>query len=136
MLEKEQSKRLKKVLVKFGIALLVGLAYLIFVRLTGLGIPCLLTLFTKGHCPGCGITRMFLALSRLDFAAAVRANALLMILIPFSLPFVAIRLKNYIKSGENKPAKIEKWFVIAAFVLTVAFWIMRNTEAFSFLAPF
>ena len=135
MLEKEQSKRLKSVLMRFGTVLLAGLAYLIFVRLTGLGIPCLLTLVTNGYCPGCGITRMFLALSRLDFAAALRANALVMVLIPFCLPFVAVRLINYIKFGENKPAKIEKWFVIAAFVLTVAFWIMRNTELFGFLAP-
>lgn len=135
MLETEQKKRLKKAVLRFGTVLIIGLAYLVFVRLTGLGIPCLLTLFTKGYCPGCGITRMFLALSRLDFAAAVRANVLVMVLIPCGLPFVAIRLKNYVKTGENKPAKAEKWFVIAAFVLTVVFWIMRNTEAFSFLAP-
>ena len=131
----EQKSRLKKVIFRFGLALCVGVAYLIFVRVTSVGIPCLLTLFTKGYCPGCGITRMFIAISRLDFVAAFRANALVLVLIPLSLPFVGIRLKNYIKTGKSTPAKIEKYLVLVVFALTVAFWIMRNTEAFWFLAP-
>ena len=67
--------RLFSVFKKGGILLGVGFAYLIFVSLTGLGIPCPFHAVTGLHCPGCGVTRMCVALARLDFAAAWDANA-------------------------------------------------------------
>ncbi len=134
-MENEHKHRIKVILKSVLPVLFIGFAYLIFVRLTGLGIPCLLTLFTKGYCPGCGITRMFLALSRFDFAGAFRANALVMILLPTYLPFACARLVKYYKTGKNEPSRAEKIYAVVAVVLIFAFWIMRNMDAFSFLAP-
>lgn len=134
-MEKEQKERLFKIIKKAVIVLLIGIMYLVFVRLTGIGVPCLLMLVIGGYCPGCGITRMFIHLSRFDFALAFRANALLMTVIPMSLPFIIRRLIQYVKNGESKGNLIEKIFVFIVFTATVAFWIMRNMDAFSFLAP-
>lgn len=39
-----------------------GMLYCIWLHCTGLGIPCLFYLWTGFKCPGCGITRMCLAL--------------------------------------------------------------------------
>ena len=131
----EQKKRLKSSLIYVATVIAVGVAYGVFYTLTGVGIPCLLTLFTGGYCPGCGITRMFLSLARLDFVAAFKSNVLIMTVLPFALPFFARRYFTYIKYGEQKPWKIEKIFVIIVSVLTVAFWIMRNIDVFAFLRP-
>lgn len=131
----EQKKRLIKTIFYAACVIAVGIAYGVFYSLTGLGLPCLLTLFTGGYCPGCGITRMFLNLARLDFAAAFKSNMLLMIMLPIALPFVVRRYVTFIKSGEQKPWRAEKIFVILAAVATLAFWIMRNMEAFAFLRP-
>ena len=74
-------ERLKKLLIKAGITIAVGIGYYFFVRLTGLAIPCVIYLITGKYCPGCGVTRMILALGRLDIAAAFSHNALLFILL-------------------------------------------------------
>lgn len=131
----EQKDRFWSSLKKTGIFLTVGFVYYLFVRLTGWKIPCLLTLFTGGLCPGCGITRMFLALGDLDFARAFRCNMLVMSLMPFALFFGLRRWLRYVKTGEDRGDKPETVFVLIAAVLTILFWILRNLPSFSFLAP-
>ncbi len=71
----------KKILKIYAVVLSVGLAYFLFYRFTGLGIPCLYLKTTGYLCPGCGATRMFLALFRLDFAAAFSYHPVLLTLL-------------------------------------------------------
>lgn len=130
-----QKKRLLKSLKKIGIVLAIGIAYALFVRLTGWGIPCVIYLATDRYCPGCGISRMFMALLRLDLAAALRSNALVLMLLPFGLIFGIRRLVIYVKTGRSDTDRLETTLLIPAAVLTVVFWILRNLPAFSFLAP-
>lgn len=65
----------RSILKIYGWILAVGFAYVLWLRYTGIGIPCLLNSATGLLCPGCGVSRMFLALLKLDFAGAFRYNA-------------------------------------------------------------
>ncbi len=120
---------------KILLVLLVGILYYGFVRLTGLRIPCVYFLVSGNYCPGCGITRMFLALGQFDFALAVRNNALVLFLAPFALAFALRRWWIYIKTGHTDPDRPEQIFLIFAAILTVVFWILRNRPEFFWLAP-
>ena len=134
-LDIHQKNRLKQVVKKGLIIFAVCFLYYVFMKITGTGIPCLIKAVTGKYCPGCGISRMFIALAGGDVKAALRYNLLVTVLLPFAAFFVLRRICIYIKDGAAGPDKIESVFYIIVFVLMVAFWIMRNTETFSFLAP-
>lgn len=86
-----QAERLRDVLCLYGGFLLLGLAYLAFVRLTGWRIPCPFYTVTGFLCPGCGITRMMVALSLPDLAAAYAANPAVFCAAPL---LIALRLQD------------------------------------------
>ena len=134
-LSSQQKGRVFTSLKKVGIILAAGLAYYFFVRISGWGIPCPIRLITGAYCPGCGISRMCMALLRLDFSAAFRANALLMLLLPPAAVLGIRRWLLYIKTGATEMDLPEKIGFLVAFVLAVTFWILRNQERFAFLAP-
>lgn len=131
----EQKLRVKSSLKKAAIYLAAGLGYYLFVRLTGWGIPCLFSILTGISCPGCGISRMFMSLMRLDLRAAFHYNALVFCALPFVLVFGIRHWLRWVKTGESKLDRLEMVLVLIAAALTAAFWIMRNMEQFSFLAP-
>ena len=58
----------------------IGGSYYLWLRLTGLGIPCAFHEVTGLSCPGCGVSRMCLSLLRLDFASAFRFNPCIFVL--------------------------------------------------------
>ncbi len=134
-LNAEQATRLKAVLKGAGIILLVGFAYFIFVKLTDLGIPCVFNLLTGLHCPGCGISRMFVSLASLDFKAAFGYNAYIMTVGPVAAIFAVRHYVIYILKGQKNTGRLETVLLIIAFVLMVIFGIIRNLPQFSFLAP-
>ncbi len=134
-LNNEQSARLKAVLKNAGIILLIGFVYFIFVKLTPFGIPCVFNLLTGLHCPGCGVSRMFISLASLNFKAAFSYNAYIMIVGPIAAIFVIRHYVLYILNGKQKPKKFETVLLVIAFVLMVIFGILRNIPYFSFLAP-
>ena len=82
-------KRLFRLLLGCGIALAAGLLYAHLVRVTGFGIPCIFHTITGLDCPSCGVTRMCMALLRLDFAAAFRYNAAILVLSPLGIAVAA-----------------------------------------------
>lgn len=131
----EYKKRLwiitKPVLV-FG---LVGGCYYVFTLLTDWRIPCLIYLVTGKICPGCGITRMCLAILQGDFHAAFLANRFLFILLPWALAYGVFKSGYFIVTGESKMTKTEQVAVIILYIATIVFWILRNMDAYSFLAP-
>ena len=131
----EQKKRLMKLCIKGGILLLLGIAYYLFIRITGWGIPCMVYSLTGTYCSGCGITRMCMALVKLDFAAAVHYNALVTLFLPFLGVFGLRRMAIYVRTGNSGPDRLESVLLTIAAILVVAFWILRNLPAFSWLAP-
>ena len=134
-MDAEQKKRLYRIVKPVVILLLAGIAYAIFVRLTGLAIPCMFRVVTGKHCPGCGISRMFLAMLRLDFTDAMRQNCLVFVLLPVFFVYAIWKSVTFVKYGNRPLNKVEQAGILILFVLMVAFWIMRNTERFAFLAP-
>jgi len=122
-------------LKKLMIILLAGAAYFLFMKLTDISIPCIIKLITKKHCPGCGLTRMCISIISGDIASAIRYNILITFLLPFIAVFGIRRAILYVKTGNTETDLPEKIFAIIVFVLMIVFWILRNTEAFSYLAP-
>ena len=119
------TQRLNKVICIALILFGIGALYALFTHFTGIGIPCIFHLITGLQCPGCGISRMFLSLFRLDFAAAFHYNgAVLCLLAPAAM--VCIRKAYlYIRYNRTKdtPSDVCIWIMI--FVLLL-FGIVRN----------
>lgn len=118
-------KRLKGVLIKYSIILGIALAYLIFVLCTNMGIPCIFHEITKLKCPGCGVTRMFTSLARLDIASAFGYNSFLLITGPFLCAYIVASEIKFIKHGDRK---MGKWdiFLYVELLLALAFGVLRN----------
>lgn len=128
-------KRLLKSLLTAGIVLAAGLGYYAFIKLTGLGIPCFFNLITGLHCPGCGVSRMCIALLQLDFATAFQSNAYLMVIVPVLLALGAGKWAQYLKNGRTVTGRWETPFYIVLLAGALIFGLLRNLPAFSFLAP-
>lgn len=131
----ESKTRLNTFIKKALFLLALGVAYYLFIKLTGWGIPCPIYLITKRYCPGCGISRMCIALLELDFPTAFHNNALVLSMLPFGLIFGMRNLISYVKTGRSEPDQLETVLLIITAVITVAFWFLRNQPNFSFLAP-
>ena len=123
-LANEQRLRAKATLKRYAVLLTLGIAYLIFCRTTGLSLPCPFHAVTGLDCPGCGITRLALALSEGDFAAAFHANEALFVLGPILLLFLLRNELHWILRGEAKDVpRPFIGFLLLAFAL---FTIWRN----------
>ena len=131
----EQKGRFWQIGKKLVGLLAIGVAYYLFITLTGWKIPCVFYLISGKYCPGCGVTRMCLALVRLDFSAAFHHNALVMVLLPFALCYGIYRWIAYARTGKTDFSKPEQIGLIVVALLVMAFWILRNTSRFSWLAP-
>lgn len=114
---------------------MIGVSYFLFTQITDIGIPCIIKLLTNKYCPGCGVSRMCISLVKGDFYAAFRYNALLTVLLPFGVVFGGRRALIYVKTGKSEPDTTEVVALIIAFALTILFWIIRNSETYSYLAP-
>ena len=134
-MREEQKKRLMQIVKPLAEILLLGIAYIIFVKVTDWMLPCPIKLVTGKYCPGCGISRMLLAMLRLDFTTAYHANRLLFFLLPIILVYGGFKAVHYIKTGRDGMGIAEQLAVLVVCIITIAFWVMRNMEAFAFLAP-
>lgn len=106
--------------------LLIGLSYGIFVRKTGFAIPCIFYRITGFQCPGCGVTRMCLALMRFDFVEAYHYNKLLFIISPVIVFIIAQQIYRYIRFNDTKTTKAQTVILILLVVLLVIWGILRN----------
>ena len=132
----EEQKIRGKYLAKSSvIVLFVGIVYYAFVLLTGWRLPCVFYVVTGKYCPGCGITRMCMALARMDLVTAVRNNAFVMMLLPVYVPYGIYRGIAYIKDGRKGLKRWESLLVILTALLMIFFWVLRNTKTCAFLAP-
>ena len=78
---------------------------------------------------------MCMALLHLDFKEAMQQNCLLFFLLPVLLVYGIWKAVTFVKYGDRPLNKVEQAGTLVLFVLMVAFWILRNTERFAFLAP-
>lgn len=96
-------------------------------------LPCPFHAVTGLWCPGCGATRAFGALVRGDVASAMSSNLLALVLVVLGvgmwITWVRARLSG---TPVRQPPKV---LVFSAAALVLAFTIVRNVPAGSWLAP-
>ena len=118
--------RLKRLLLWAGLILGIGLAYAVFVGLTGFSIPCPVHALTGLLCPGCGVTRMCMALLALDFPAAWSANPVLLLLLPILAALLARQAVQYVKSGRPSLSQRESALVWGMVAVLLLWGVARN----------
>ena len=119
------NERAKRILKRNLVLLAIGLAYVLWVRVTGIGIPCLFYTVTGLKCPGCGISRMLLSLLRLDFRAAFRYNPFLLLTSPILMFLLIESDLQYVRNKRRKTilGQVLLWGEIVGLL---AYGIIRN----------
>lgn len=118
----------KRVLTPVMALLILGLIYLV-----GFRIPCVFYRVTGYLCPGCGITRMCLAILHLDFVSAFKYNPLCFVLIfPFGVYFIYY-IYSSLKGKDYK--EIPNIVAYSILIITIIYWILRNLPGFECLHP-
>lgn len=119
------NKRIKEVvtrkLVILAGAVLVGVLYFVWIKMTGIAIPCVVQRVTGWKCPGCGITTLFYCLFQLRIQDAFWANPFLFVTMPFLI-------YESIREGLFGPTN-SRWnngFLIGYLILLIAFGVFRN----------
>ena len=107
------------------LVLILGLDYAAFCAWTGLGIPCPIHLVTGLQCPGCGVSRMLLALLRLDFRGAFLANPVLLCMLPLLLLLGGRILWLYVHRGTLRSKDVDAAAGFLGGVLLI-FGVVRN----------
>lgn len=125
--EKRKVSDRKILLKRLMIFFFLGLGYFLWLKLTGLNIPCPIRLVTGDRilCPGCGISTMFVNIIGGNFKAAFDANPCIFILLPIWLIFIAIRLIFSPKClCDGKPLNQVVYYILSG--ILVIFGILRN----------
>ena len=122
----DQKQRLKERLKPILIILGIGFLYYIFVCLTDIKIPCIFRMLTGLSCPGCGATRMVMALLRFDFKEAFFYNKVLFVSLPFLIGVFAFENYRYIKNGERKYKRLSTIIIVLSIVALLIYGVLRN----------
>lgn len=125
-----QISRRNAIIKRDAVLLGIGILYYIFIRITGLAIPCIFRKITGLLCPGCGITRAILAAVRLDFARAWSYNQFMFIAFP-ALAYIIIKNDYvYIKYGNRELSRFDNILIFICIAGAVIFAVLRNVMHF------
>lgn len=117
-------KLLKRKIKIAVIILIFGIIYYFVYTLTGIGFKCPVNSITGFLCPGCGISRLIVHLSRLEINSAFQSNKYLFVTIPFLIfEFIYV---NYIDCLHRKQPKWNDILLKTYFVSLIIFGIVRN----------
>lgn len=119
-------KRSFLILRTAAILLVAGCAYGILLHYTGIGLVCPVRFVTGLKCPGCGVTHMWLALMRLDFAAAFMANPALFLSAPLLMIIFIPYLAGYIRTGSRQMSSWQNTVLWICITFLVLYGIVRN----------
>lgn len=109
--------------------LLIVLSKLYF----NVGIACPFHELLNWNCPGCGGTRMAVALLELDFYQAFRYNPFIFVTAPIIAVVYIWQFIVYVR--ENRLLKYLDVFLIIYAVALIVFGIVRNIGILSWLSP-
>lgn len=114
----------KRILIIYAVIIILGASYTVLIFTAGFGIPCLFNQVTGFLCPGCGTSRMALALMRFDFQEAFRYNPVAFVTVPV---WVLISTGCYI----GRPAFLRRGTVLLHIFYVnvlayIVFGIVRN----------
>ena len=119
--------------LQFAICIVaLGLLYAIWCHFSALHIPCLFHHITGWYCPGCGVTRMCLAILSLDFDTAFYYNKAIFILLPFYILIGIKYILLYIKIGKISFTQIEKIGLIISIVILLVYGLIRNILPYNY----
>ena len=121
-----QRQRLLRVILWTALLAGVGLLYGFFVSRTGIAIPCIFHLVTGLKCPGCGVTRMCVALMHLDFKSAYGYNQMIFILSPVLFLIFLTCVVGYIRNGCWETNRMQNVVLYVCIALLIGFGIARN----------
>jgi hypothetical protein len=113
-------------LIITGLAGVVCLAYYSLLTFFNVGIPCLFHKITGLLCPGCGITRMILAILHLDFKSAFQYNSVIFVFSPVIIYFIIRLYISWLKSESYKLSLLENIVVYIMLIVLLIFGIIRN----------
>lgn len=119
-------ERLKALLRAGAVLVGAGAAYAALIAVLGRGLYCPFWRLTGLLCPGCGVTRMCLALLQLDFSGAWRANAALLLALPVLILLAARLMWVYVRTGRRMPSRGEERLIWALVVYFLAWGVVRN----------
>ena len=120
-------KRIRLTSFLLGGALLVALCYLLLLRLTSFpGLPCIFHQWTGLLCPGCGLTRAMVALSRGELRTALSYNPLLPLYVLYGGWLAGGTAWKYLKKKEAFSLPGPLSIHIAMLVAVALFWVVRT----------
>lgn len=113
----------------------IGFAYYLLHELTGFALFCPFRRFLNIYCPGCGVSRMFFHLFKLEFADAFSSNCVLFCLLPIALIELIYHGYRYIRYGSGKLNKVETIGVYVVIGILIVFGVARNIWQVDCLVP-
>ena len=125
--KQENNKENQRIKEYLSIAIIVLIFLLLCVTQN---LKCIFNTLTGLYCSGCGITRMGIAILKLDFYQAFRYNPLIFLLIILSALYVAYSLIKY-----KKIVKLNNKLFVLLVIIVLLFGVLRNIPYFNFLAP-
>lgn len=108
---------------EINIGLIIGMLYAVFIKITGIRIPCLFRKITGLKCPGCGITTFFINMFRGDIKTAISANPSLVLVLPL---LGAVLVSVYVKNSWDIKKRWTLWCLYLSLFFLLSFGILRN----------
>ena len=120
-------KERKNNLIKGALVIMaLGICYLIFYRVTDIGIPWVLKLVTGYKCPGCGMTHAIAEITKGNIKRAVEYNPLSVSVLPVMCVYLIYRAYRYVKDKSDEFKKWEVALLVIVLLITVGYGILRN----------
>lgn len=113
--------------ISYILLLFLFLTYYYFINVYfGFYIPCIFNKTTKLLCPGCGVSRMLISISRFDFYTAFTYNPIIFCGLPFILYILTKQTFHYITDTKFIMSKIENCLLFVFLIILLLFGIIRN----------
>ena len=122
----EKKNRVRKIIYRDSIILLAGILYAVFVRLTGLAVPCIFRALTGWQCPGCGITRACLSLIKGEIRTSFSYNPFLYIAGPCIIYLIVRGDLNYIKGDAYRLGTADTVLIYILIMAALIFGVVSN----------
>ena len=119
-------KRTFKTIIFF--MLLFG--YYLFMKHTGLGIPCLIRYFFHIQCPGCGISHMLVSLLQGNYRKAFFYHPVIFVSLPFLTYLIVKMLYGYLFCKTIHWSQIENAGIILLIFVLILYTVYRNLVTF------
>lgn len=119
-------KRTFKTIIFF--MLLFG--YYLFMKHTGLGIPCPIRYFFHIQCPGCGISHMLLSLLQGNYRKAFFYHPVIFVSLPFLTYLIVKMLYGYLFCKTIHWSQIENAGIILLIFVLILYTVYRNLVTF------